>query len=170
MSEPASVAADGNLKVVWVPAIANPAAPTLAELNAASAIDLSCYLTADGFNPGTEEETVTDDRLCSRQSFARPGRTSDTLEIGYVFRGQDTAAVDNKAFTSLKHLTTGFIVERWGKDYAAAFAAADVVDVKPVQCGVQRKQAPEANSVQRIMQTMHIVGTVRRDVPVPAGA
>lgn len=166
MAVPASVQADGNLKVTWVPAVADPAAPTATELNAAGAVDLSCYLTPDGYNPATDETTVTDDRLCSRQSFARPGRFSDTLSLTYVFRGQDAAGTDNKAFTTLKHLTEGFIVTRWGVDYEDAYAAADIVDVAPVQAGVQKKQPPEANSVQKIMQSMHIVGPVERDVEV----
>lgn len=168
MAVPASVQADGNLKVTWVPAIADTAAPTPTELNAAGAVDLSCYLTPDGFNPSTDETTVTDDRLCSRQSFARPGRFSDGLSLTYVFRAQDAAGTDNKAFTTLKHLTEGFVVTRWGADYEDDFAADDVVDVIPAQCGIQQKQPPEANSIQKITQTMHIVGPVERDVAVAA--
>lgn len=168
MTEPVSNPADGMLKVVYVSTIANPAAPTVAELNAGTAVDLSCYLTADGYTPGTEEASITDDRLCSRQTYERPGRFSDTLEIGYVFRAQDPAGTDNKAFHTLQHLVEGYIVERWGVDYEDPFAAGDVVDVKPIAAGAQRKQKPEANSVLKIMQKLFIKGAVERDAVVTA--
>jgi hypothetical protein len=48
---PAAVVADGNLKVMWLTALAVPSAPTVAELNAG--VDLSCYLTQ--FAPATAE-------------------------------------------------------------------------------------------------------------------
>lgn len=165
MALPKSVPADGNLKVVWVPALADPANPKVTELTAAGVIDISCYLTPDGFSPGGDEQVVNDDRLCSTQTFERPGRFSDTLDIIYVHGDE----VDNAAYTTLKHLTEGFVVERWGKPYDTAFATADVVDVKPAQCGVQRKQPPEANSVLKCAQKMFITGSVERDVAVVAG-
>lgn len=174
MTTPISVLGDGNVKVSWVTAIANTTAPTAAELNAASSVDLSCYLTADGLTTGTDEQAVTDDRLCSTQTFEKPGRFSDTLELMYVYQPQLPSAADNKAFFTLVHLTTGFIVIRWGKAYAGAFTAsvttpaapADQVNVEPATCGVQREQPPEANSVLKIAQKIWISGQVRRNVAV----
>jgi hypothetical protein len=159
---------DGNLKVTWVPAIANPGAPTVTELNGASTIDMTCYLTADGWSPGTDESVITDDRLCSTQTFEKPGRYTDTLSTTYVFRGQDTGngVTDNKAFVALKKGTTGFYVTRWGKSYETAYIAGDIVDVIPVQLGIQSKQPPEANSVHRLTQRAFVTNSVRRDVAV----
>ena len=168
MPDPISLPADGNLKVMWVPNIADVALPSAAVLNGVTSIDLSCYLTADGFTPGGDEQAITDDRLCSRQTFERPGRFSDTLELMYVYQPQALAATDNEAFNTLKHLTTGFVVTRWGKDYALPFAAADQVDVIPVQLGRQMKAAPEANSVLKVSQRTFITGTVKKDVAVVA--
>src|SRR5687768_15094890 len=143
MTTPVSNLADGNLKVAFVPTIAAPGAPTVAELNAGTVVDLSCYLTPDGFTTGGDEQVVTDDRLCSTQTFEKPGRHTDTLSLSYVYRAQDAAGTDNKAFHTLEHLVTGYIVARWGADYADAFVASDVVDVMPVQAGKQMKQPPE---------------------------
>jgi len=168
MAEPVSNLADGMLKVLHVPAIANPASPTVAELTAGTVLDVSCYLTADGYTPGGDEATVTDDRLCSVQTFQRPGRHTDTLALRYVYRAQDAAGTDNKAFHTLKHLVTGYIVTRWGQDFEDAIAATDVVDVMPVQYGKQMKQAPEANSVLKISQTVFVTGAMQRDVAVAA--
>lgn len=168
MSEPTSVPADGTLRVQWVPAIADTTAPTVTELGAAGSVDLSCYLTADGFTPGTDEASIADDRLCSRATFERPGRTSDTLEIGYVYQPQDAAAQDNEAWTTLRPRTSGYVVVRWGVDYETAFAIGDTVDVMPVQCGEQRKMTPEANTVLRVMQKLFVTGSVRKDVDIAA--
>lgn len=168
MPEPTSVFADGNVKIAWVPTIANPAAPTATELNAG--FDLSCYLTADGYTPGGDTATVTDDRLCSRQTFSKPGRRSETLTIGYVYQGQEDAAADNEAFDTLKNLTTGYFVERWGADYEPDFATGDIVNVKPAQLDEQMEAPPEANSVLRINQNVFITGEVQRGVAVVAGA
>jgi hypothetical protein len=168
MTVPTSNLADGNLKVAWVPAIANTSAPTVAELTAAGVVDLSSYLTADGFTPGGDEATVTDDRLSSTQTFERPGRHTDTLNLMYVYRQQEPGSATNKAFATLKRLTTGFIVSRWGADFDTAFAAGQIVDVMPAQCGKQMKQPPEANSVLKVGQRLFITGEMQRDVTVAA--
>lgn len=165
---PASIPADGNLRSAWVPALADPANPTLAELNAAGAVDLSCYLSGGGYTPGVDEQAIVDERVCSRQTFEQPGRVQDTLTIGYVYRPQEPVSATNKAFTTLKHLTSGYIVERWGQAYEDAWAAGQIVDVKPAKCGVQMKQPPESNSVLRVNQKIFIVGKVERDVAVVA--
>ena len=168
MTTPLSVLADGNLKVLWVPAIAVQTAPTVAELTGASVVDLSCYLTPDGYTPGDDEQEVIDDRLCSTQTYSKPGRSSKTLEIMYIFQPQLPAATDNKAYSTLVFLTTGFIVERWGKLFSSAVIATDRVDVKPAQCGKQRKQPPEANSVFKIAQKIYITGAVNENTAVSA--
>ena len=38
----------------------------------------------------------------------------------------------------------------------------------PVTCGIQRKQAPEANAVLKVDQKMFVTGPVERDVAVVA--
>lgn len=165
---PTSIPADGSVKVLWVPTIADPTAPTVTELTDTTVVDLSCYLTDDGWQPNTDEQVSTDNRLCSRQTFERIGRFTDQLDIVYVYQGQDLAAADNEAFTTLLHRELGNIVSRWGADYEVPIAADDVVDVAPAECGVQKKQAPEANGRLRIMQKIFIRNTLHRDVTVVA--
>lgn len=168
---PEGVVSDGAVKVVWVPTLADPSAPTLTEVTAATALDLSCFLTADGLTTGGDEQVITDERLCSKQTFEQPGRHTDTLSIKYVYNQQAApAAADNEAFETLKHLTEGYIVQRWGDDYATAFAAGDVVDVVPVTCGKQMKMPPEANSKLKIEQRMFVRNAVQRDVAIVTGA
>ncbi|MET7395623.1 hypothetical protein ABZS66_19245 [Dactylosporangium sp. NPDC005572] len=164
MTQPTSVPADGSLKAVWVPVLADPTNPTAAECNAGGALDASCYLTDTGFTPNTDEQAIVDNRLCSRQTFEQPGRYTDSLELGYVHNPASPG--DNQAYTTFAYRTAGYIVTRWGLDFEDDIAAGDIVDVYPVKCGIQRKSPPEANSVLKVMQKMFVTGTVRRDVVV----
>lgn len=164
MTQPASVPADGNLKVAWVPVIAVTTAPTIAEINAAGSKDFSCYLTAEGLGLTTEEQSVADLRLCSRQEFERRGRFKDGMDLGYIYN--PTSAGDNQAYSTMVPGTLGYIVVRWGVAYETAFAAAQVIDVYPVECGIRKKQPPTANTVLTVMQKMFVRGSVQRDVAI----
>jgi hypothetical protein len=134
---PTGVAANGNVKVVWVNTIADPAAPTATELNAAGAVDLSCVLTGDGFSTGYSQETSEDARLCSTQVFQSPGAITYTVEdLTYIVTPQDDSPTgENKAAIQLTPGEVGFLVVRWGTTYSTAFAADDVVDVFPGALG-----------------------------------
>jgi hypothetical protein len=161
---PASVTTNGTTSVVYVETIADPSGPLATEINAVSSLDVSCYLTGDGFAPETSENTVEDPRLCQAQTYEQRGDYTDAIELTYVFNPDSPS--DNEAHTTLLEGTTGFIVVRWGVDSDAVFAAGDIVDVYPVTFGVQRKQAPTRNGVHRIMQKPFVTGQVYRDVVV----
>lgn len=169
MPDPVSNSSDGSVKVLWTPVCPLPSAPDLStDIGAAGAVDLSNYLTADGYVPGADETTVTDERLSTRQTFGRPGRYSESLTLRYVYRQQDAAGTDNKAFHTLVHLTPGFLIVRWGADWEDAFAVADVVDVLTATCGIQKKLPPEANSILKIEQQIFLTNLVEHDVAVVA--
>jgi len=153
-----STPADGNVRIVWTPTIADTAAPTAVILNGAATIDLSCYLTADGFTPGLDESVITDGRLCETETFEQPGRSSRTLSLTYI--NNPNGALANDAYDTLIPGTPGFIVRREGKAYDATFAAADEVEVWPVKAGKRSKLPPEANSVLRVAQKMFVTGRV----------
>ena len=165
MADLPSTPADGNVKVAWVPAIAADA-PTSTELTGAGVIDLSCYLTGDGWNPGLSENTISDDRLCSTQTFEQPGRHARSLDIKYIENPGSTT--DNKAFDTLIPGTAGFLVLRRGTAFDTAFAADDLVDVWPVKCGQRAPQPPTADSPLTVSQKMFVTGKVREQATVAA--
>lgn len=167
MADLPSTPADGNVKVVWVPTLTAPEAPTVAELSGGTVIDLSCYLTADGFTPGLDEQTIEDERLCDTETFEQPGRSSRTLEIVYIDNSNNTG-LDNEALETLVPGTTGYFVVRRGKAYDDAFAAADKVDVWPLTAGQYSDQPPEANSVLKVGQKMFVTAKVRLRTAVAA--
>ena len=168
MPVPTGIASEGNLYLKFVPVFASPAVPKLTEASAAGAVDLTCHLTKDGLALGGDQQAGTDDRLCSRQSFEIPGSYTDTLDITYVHNPQATVPADNLAYTTLKQGVTGYVVVRWGKPWETALAVGDKVDVYPVTAGIQRKQAPEANSSLKVAQKMFVTGPVARDVAIVA--
>jgi hypothetical protein len=167
---PAGVPADGYVSVKFVPAIADPAAPSLAtDLGAAGVVDLSCLLTKDGFGPTGEAQAVTDDRLCSKQVFEDYGTVTYSIDnIVYIYDVQNAASESNKAYAALPAGTTGYLVARWGKDVDTAWAIADKVDIYPVKMGPQVKQKPEANSKLKVSQKPFVTGPVQPDVAIVA--
>lgn len=141
---PEGVEGEGTIKIVAVPAVADLDAPTVAELTAGTAVDLSCYVTSDGFQPTSEQESRTDRRLCSTQVLAVPGSITYTVgDLVYIYDPQAAAAdPENEAYEYLAPGASRYIVVRWGLAYDTAFASGQKVDVYPVTMGAQRKNAP----------------------------
>lgn len=168
MTEIPSTPADGNTKVVWVPELADSAAPTVAELNAASVVDLSCYLTGDGWNPTKEQATISDPRLCSKQEFSKPGRKTPGLSVTVI----DNTNTDdpNEAVETLEEGARGYFVERRGIPYEDPFEAGQRVSVYPAVSGELQALPPEANSVIRSTIPQFIFADTRTNVPIAAGA
>lgn len=161
-----STPADGNVKVVWVPALADPENPTTAEVTGVSVVDLSCYLTGDGWNPGLDEQTITDDRLCARETFEKPGRAGRTLTVRYIINPGDPT--NNKAQETLVPGTDGYFIVRPGTDHEPDLASGDKVRVWPVTAGQQNELPPEANSVLKAEQRMFVRARVRPNATVGA--
>jgi len=156
---PVGVPADGNVKVVFVPTVADPKNPKATELNATSALDITCGVTGGGFTTSTDVQTLTDERLCSTQTFEDVGTFTYAIDdIEYIIDPQDVSPTgENKIYQTLVPNTTGFIVVRYGKLFSDAFAADDVVDVYPVKLGPQVKSAPERNTKLRAKQKPYTV-------------
>lgn len=160
---------DGNMAVWLVPTIANPDAPTAAEI--AAGVDISCYLTPDGYAPTVDQATITDDRLCSTETYGQPGRKTR----GLVLTGIDNTNSEfetefNALVDTLVEGTEMFVVRRRGIPYETPVAAAQKVSVLQGKPGTKVDVAPEANSVTRSTWTFFITGEGYDDVPVVAGS
>lgn len=160
----AGTPADGNGLVLWVPAIADPAAPTVAELTAGTVKPLTYALAPDGFDHQTSVATITSGRYTLAQALESEGVVTDTLEVKYVYN----AAQTDTASTTLTTGTTGFVVKRLGVANGTAVQAGQKVTVLPVKCGVKRDVPPTANTELMKIQKLLITGTVNRDVAVAA--
>jgi hypothetical protein len=169
MADIPATPADGNEKVVIVPAIADTEAPKLTELNAAGAVDISCYLTGDGYTPSLSEQTITDERKCSRQTFEQPGRSQRSLDVTYIDNtNAPNEATDNKAKDTLVPGQAQYIVTRRGKDFEAPFAVGDKVTVTPIKAGQYNPVPGAANEVLKASQKLFVTGQVQLDAAVVA--
>lgn len=178
---PEGIEGEGNVKVVVTSALANPAAPTLAEVTSATNVDLTCYITGDGFAPGGEQETRTDRRLCSRQVFGVPGSVTYTIEeLVYVYDPQAVPGdPENRAYEKLAPNSQHFLMVRWGLPYETAFAAGQKLDVYPITAGAQFKNPPttggggggggdSGTSKLTVRQTPYIRGVANIDAVIAA--
>lgn len=167
MTEIPSTPADGYVAVRVLPAVANLDAPTLAEWNAG--IDISCYLTPDGYTPSVDQQVATDERLCSTQTFEQPGRITNSLDLIYIDNtNSPNEETDNKAKDTLVPGSEHVIGVRRGMPYAAAAATGQKVTLFPVKPGVYSELPGEANSVLKIGQKQFVTGSVSRSVALAA--
>ena len=160
-SVPAAIPSDGYILVKWVTTIATKTSPSLAtELNAASSLDITCYLKTH-ISPETSVESVEDWRACLRNVLETAGTQKTTIApFEIIYDVQNASSVPNKAYAALTPTTTGFLCVRYGMDVDTALAAAQKIDVFPVYISARDKMAPERNS-----QLKAKVSVMIRDVP-----
>lgn len=128
---PPAVDQSGNLTLWWVPTIANPDAPTVAEIGGAGAGRITYSLTEDGWSPSAPQEKVEDRRLTSKQRKQAFGTVSP--ELGDLVYVDSNDAVS--AHVLLEGEEAGFIVERRNVANATLAAAAQKVRVWKVTLG-----------------------------------
>lgn len=143
---------DGNIRLTYAPAVANIAAPTVAELTAGT--DLECLVTADGLSISVDEEVTSIPKLCETSNSQAPGRATYGVTLTLV--RQDVEAED-VGWTTLTRGTSGYLVMRYGVAHDQAWAAGDKVQVFPVKFGERRPQQPEANGAT-LFQSQAYVG------------
>jgi hypothetical protein len=136
----ADMLADGNVKVTYVPTIANKSAPTVAELTAGT--DLQCLITADGLAISVNEDVVSIPKLCETSNSEAPGRATFQITLTCV---RQEATADDVAWTTLLRKTSGYLVIRYGDTHDTAYAASQEVLVFPGASGERRPNAVEAN-------------------------
>lgn len=148
---PAGVQAPGNNLAIWLKTSpADPSKPTLAELNADSALDISCYLKKDALDSlDLAQETEDDSRFCDaakREAFGE--QSFDQKSISHIVDPQgkgDQAEKGNLAAKQIEANSTGYMYLRMGVPQKQKLAAGDVVTgftvttgadfVKPVTTG-----------------------------------
>jgi hypothetical protein len=142
---PQSVPAEGAINIVFVPSIADPEAPSAAVVGGATAVDLSCYITAGGFSIDSSQAEIEDRRFCSVESSTQPGRVTRSFgDMTFVYNPQaEPADPENEAYETLAPGTQGFLVSRWGLPVDTAWAADQIVDVAQVTWGDRRKNLPD---------------------------
>lgn len=156
---------DGHGMVLWVPAIADPTAPTVAELSAAGVLDLTYKLFGDGFDHQNEVTKFETTRYTLRQTLENEGTEKDTITLKYPYLGTESDVVR----LALTRYTEGFVVERLNLPKSTPLAADQLLSVvAPVRCGKQREIPRTKNTEVGKIQDLLPRGTVENDVKIAA--
>lgn len=135
---------DGMTKVSWVATIPDITAPSAATATAGASLE--SLITPDGLQITASTADVDNSSLASTFTTAKAGRRS--FDISVTFKVTD-AAGGGLAYSTLVYLASGFLVVRRNLAVATAFAAAQIVEVYPVQCGQPSRATPAPNEVQK---------------------
>lgn len=150
MSNVPATPADGNFAVWVVPTIADPKAPTVTELSAASRVDISCYITAGGYTDTLEQAAIADERLCDTFVAELPGRVTPSVEITFIDNtNSPLETTHNEAVEALEAGADYWIASRRGIAFDSLPTADQKVNLRRVIGGVHNPLPPEANSVTR---------------------
>lgn len=142
----ADIVVDGTVRVYYVAAISNEAAPTTAELNAG--IALQSTMTPDGLQ-GYEAETADVDNSALDSTFDTVTIGRDSFSNTGLMLKKQTGT--DTIFDTLTRGTMGYVVVRRYVTSTTAWAAAQKVSVFPIICGQTKEISPEKNTVARYM-------------------
>jgi hypothetical protein len=130
----AVVPIDGMVRAYWLTAIANLAAPTVAEGNAGTSIH--GFITPDGLKITWATGSVDAGNLGSTQNSQVAGRRSPSIEVTFHHDG-----VVDTAYNLMVYRNSGFLLLRYGVLATTAWTIADKVEAYPIQIG-QTSQVP----------------------------
>lgn len=125
-------------KWLFVPAIANIAAPKITEISAVGALDVSCFWHADTGKPTQTTNRVQRPRvLCDGGQYETIGTTTYQGATARYRVSPQAATGSNgkKAYEKFPEGTVGFMVRRLGVLVATDIAVGDFVDVYPCEYG-----------------------------------
>jgi hypothetical protein len=152
---PPSQQSDGYLRITFVPTASNNL--SVAILAAGTAKDLTYSLTPDGFNRQYTENQVDDPRLTNVQILNRPGTFTEKIDLRYVVT--DLSATD-VAYTAIGGSgvgqVTGLLTVRYGIPNATAWTIGQKVDSITFVSGKPRREAPTANGLFIMAQTLYL--------------
>ena len=167
---PDGIDAAGRVSVVFVPALAVPGAPKIAEI--AAGTQLSCAI--DAFPVAIDVPTSTRMKYCYKQPVQSPGKPS--FSVGPLVTDADPQGSDSSG--NYAHQTVlvtgakGFLIDRRGIDYDVAYAAAQKVTVYPVTVSGWRDVDIDTTSTdgQKLQREYHfaVSGQVQQDVAITA--
>lgn len=176
-TKPQLVVANGKDSWFWIPAVASKTAPTVAEVNSGTGLNISCYLFADFEGVTTSTGKVTLPRLlCETAQYeANDVTTVSMTDLDFAFNPQGAANSDGKkAWDKFKAGgLNGFLVRRQGvvADQASPEATAgQFVDIIPVEIGeaAPGKTSTGADGVYRATAPVAVTGKPAWNVAVVA--
>ena len=139
---PEAVKAQGNTSVTVAVSVTRTGPLIATEVNAASSVNVSCYLYSGGAGTSTQSKGTAPDRLCSTDTLEQFGRkTYAVTDLQYVYDPQAPSSDPaNKARTVLEEGAEVWLVVRRGLPAKSdAYTAGEIVDLWHVRLGAQNK-------------------------------
>src|SRR5690606_10715017 len=131
------------------------------------ALDISCYLTADGLSLSADQTTTTNRRLCSKQEYTIGGTITWSIgALRYVWDPQGPYTDTHAAYEALTPDSSGYLVVRWGMDAETGLAGDDVGAGLRGTLGEEAPLPPGASPGLYVTQGPNVTGSVFRDVAV----
>lgn len=164
-TKPRKVRANGKDSWWLVPTVANVDAPTILEINAATGINISCAVLADGDSLSATVNKVTlPSFLCETETFEGIDNIAWSMGdvVGAFDPQADAASDDKEAFEFLRDGFTGFAVRRQG---VVATTGAAVVgqffDVVPVDISraVPDRSSNDSSAIYVFRAASSVTGT-----------
>lgn len=141
------------IRVWYLATLASPSAPSAAAVTAG--VDITPFLTRDGLSTPNSGSTLDVSDASSRQNKTAAGTYGgDPIELKM---NRDDTPADDDGWTTFPRGTEGYIVVRRFGGSAVAAAAAQKVEVWPIQV-ISRENAPIAENEKQMF-------TVRCAVP-----
>lgn len=171
-TKPRKVRAQGKDSWWLIPAVADQDAPTALEVNAATGINISCTVLAEGDSlTATTNKVTLPAYLCEVEQFE--GNDNTTYSMGDVVGGFDPQAADTsddkKAFEFLRSGFTGYAVRRQGVAVDTGdVTAGEFVDVVPVDIAkaVPGKSGNDASAIYTFSAAVSVTGSPSFNVAV----
>lgn len=134
---------DGEVRVTFAPTIADPNAPTVAEVETGATVMTPFIQTLDTPLDG---DTVDASDLSSAYNVTAPGTFGGNPVTGTFHK--DSVPANDTAYTTLPRLTTGFFVIRRFGGSGVAIAISDPVEVWPINVITRNPSAMNRNTLQ----------------------
>lgn len=157
------VVLDGSVEI----RVLNTFAGTLTVAAWTAGVDITCDLLGDGLNRSMNENAVTIDRLCSRQTGEAPGSFSEGVDLTYAWDPQ--SVLTTTAYATLVPYSEKFLAVRYGIPHGTAGAAGQKVDVIQTKPGRRQRVPVARNEESRVTQKQFIPADgVKYDIALTA--
>lgn len=162
---PPSLQSDGFLRIAFVPSGNNL---SVAILNGGTTKDITYSLTPSGWNRAQTENEVPDGRLTNVQVLSRPGTFTEKLTIQYVITDGSATDIAYTAFGGANGLVSGFLTARYGIANSVIWTVGQKVDSFAFTSGKALRDAPTANGLFTVTQTLYLTAPTAKDATLVA--
>ena len=161
---------DGNVRLGYLvgsDSIDDISAPTLSELG--DAVDLSCLLPKDGWQPSNNSNAVDAGKLCQTFDAQVPGTWGGEIAATFF---RDSVEADDDAWNLFgdAYGEAGYVVVRYGIGHDVDWEDGQRVEVWPVQNGKAQMNPTATNTNARFGMTFYVPSQPNQQAVIGGGS